>query len=330
MMIGVIVPVYNTQKYLAECIESILAQTYNEFRLILADDGSPDNAGEICDEYAKKDNRITVIHQENAGVTRARARGVEEANDCEWITFVDSDDKLKRDALSQYSALISEDTDIILNTSYSTEISDCTRISFDEIFNASKIPIEKFRGAMIMIEGGMPWGRLFRKHLITQYVFDIPRSIYYGEDAIMNLRIAFNTDKNVKIIETPLYFYRQENNGVCNNFIYTPEYEELLKEYTFNSIPSHEFHKFNNQFISRRLWVWKIRYNRSFRRPDWTDTEFQKNLINDIKKYNCQIPPFDWLLLIYTNPIIRITLITARKAKSLIHKIISGFKVVTL
>ena len=67
-LIGVIVPVYKTEKYVAECIESILAQTYRNFRLILVDDGSPDGAGSICDEYATKDQRITVIHQENAGV----------------------------------------------------------------------------------------------------------------------------------------------------------------------------------------------------------------------------------------------------------------------
>ena len=74
--IGIIVPVYKVEKYIAECIESILAQTYAHFHLILVDDGSPDNAGKICDEYAKKDSRITVIHQENAGVSHARAVGV--------------------------------------------------------------------------------------------------------------------------------------------------------------------------------------------------------------------------------------------------------------
>ena len=98
-LIGVIVPVYKVEKYIAECIESILAQTYTNFRLILVDDGTPDNAGKICDEYAKKDSRITVIHQENAGVTRARARGVEEANDCEFITFIDADDIIPEEAL---------------------------------------------------------------------------------------------------------------------------------------------------------------------------------------------------------------------------------------
>ena len=117
-MIGVIVPVYKVEKYIAECIESILAQTYTNFRLILVDDGSPDNAGKICDEYAKKDPRITVIHQENAGVTCARARGVEEAKDCEFITFVDSDDTISTDYLGQLYNTVNDEIDIVINENH--------------------------------------------------------------------------------------------------------------------------------------------------------------------------------------------------------------------
>ena len=111
--VGIIVPIYKVEKYIAECIESILAQTYKDFRLILVDDGSPDNAGKICDEYAKKDSRITVIHQENAGVTRARARGVEEAGDCEFITFVDGDDTIKNDALENLLKRMGQDAESV-------------------------------------------------------------------------------------------------------------------------------------------------------------------------------------------------------------------------
>ena len=125
-LIGVIVPVYKVEKYIAECIESILAQTYTKFRLILVDDGSPDNAGKICDEYAKKDPRITVIHQENAGVTCARARGVEEASDCEFITFVDGDDTIKKYALIDlYSLAINKSSDIVFSI-------------FDELYTPQK------------------------------------------------------------------------------------------------------------------------------------------------------------------------------------------------
>ena len=129
-LIGVIVPVYKVEKYIAECIDSILAQTYTNFRLILVDDGTPDNAGNICDEYAKKDSRITVIHQENKGVTRARARGVEETNDCEFITFVDSDDTIITTYLEILKNAINEDTDIVISD-FHTIFTENTEIPID-------------------------------------------------------------------------------------------------------------------------------------------------------------------------------------------------------
>ena len=89
--ISVIVPVYKTEKYLPECIESILAQTFPDFELILVDDGSPDNSGKICDDYATRDSRIRVFHKENGGVSSARNLGLDNARG-EWIAFVDSDD----------------------------------------------------------------------------------------------------------------------------------------------------------------------------------------------------------------------------------------------
>ena len=129
--IGVIVPVYKTEKYVAECIESILAQTYTNFRLILVDDGTPDGAGAICDEYATKDPRITVIHQENAGVTRARARGVEEAADCEWITFVDSDDSITNSALENLLKGLYNNSNIVI-IDFHKKYTNKTYISIEE------------------------------------------------------------------------------------------------------------------------------------------------------------------------------------------------------
>ena len=95
MLISVIVPVYKVEKYIHRCVDSILAQTFTDFELILVDDGSPDNCGMICDEYALKDNRIHVIHKENGGLSDARNAGIDwafEHSNSEWITFIDSDD----------------------------------------------------------------------------------------------------------------------------------------------------------------------------------------------------------------------------------------------
>lgn len=96
-MITVIVPVYKVEEYLDRCIKSILNQTYTDFELLLVDDGSPDNCGKMCDEYAEKDNRIFVIHQKNGGLSAARNTGLNwfyEQNRSDYITFVDSDDWL--------------------------------------------------------------------------------------------------------------------------------------------------------------------------------------------------------------------------------------------
>lgn len=316
-LIGVIVPVYKVEKYIAECIDSILAQTYTNFRLILVDDGSPDNAGKICDEYSKKDPRITVIHQENAGVTRARARGVEEAEDCEFITFVDGDDMLSPTALEEYQSLMTEDIDIVLNTTYYTEHEKTKEISPFYHFEGKRQNIRVFRSKMISTKGGMPWGRLFRKNIITTNTFDIPRDVYYGEDAIMNCRIAFNTEKDFAIIDKPLYFYRQENNGVCKNFSFNLTYEELLREHILKSIPKEELNGYYNDYIWRRIWIWKSLFNNSIKRPYCYNTSFHRTLIEDIKRGNYSIDHYDWLLLKYGHPTTRFAIILVRKIRNL-------------
>ena len=96
--ISIIVPVYKAEAYLHRCVDSLLAQTFTDFEVLLIDDGSPDCIGEICDAYAKKDARVRVFHQSNGGVSVARQRGVENAKG-EWITFVDADDCLPQKSL---------------------------------------------------------------------------------------------------------------------------------------------------------------------------------------------------------------------------------------
>lgn len=90
-LVSIIVPVYNVERYIDKCINSILEQTYPHIELLLIDDGSPDKSGAICDRYAQKDNRVRVFHKQNAGVSAARNTGINHAKG-EFITFVDSDD----------------------------------------------------------------------------------------------------------------------------------------------------------------------------------------------------------------------------------------------
>ncbi len=319
-LIGVIVPVYKVEKYIAECIESILAQTCTNFRLILVDDGTPDNAGKICDEYAKKDARITVIHQENAGVTRARARGVEEANDCEFIAFVDGDDVLAKTALEKLHEQMNDDTDIVISTAYHSDMETPLLTSFWTNENTT-MPIEEYRKKILSLKiGCMPWGKLFRRRIMSDFTFETPRNINYGEDAIMNLRIAFCTEKKTKTLKESLYFYRQHNASICNQFLYNAEYLEKLCCHLKESIPAKKMDKYMHSYIKCRIDLWRTLLNNRIKIDDWAEKNFHKELKQDIEKYNYKLPTFDRLLLKYSNPAIRFLIITVRKARNLLHR----------
>ena len=117
-LISVVVPVYNVEKYIDKCINSIINQTYKNLEIILVDDGSPDNCGNICDEYAKKDNRIIVIHKENGGLSDARNTGIEVSKG-KYITFIDSDDYISDNYVSfLYNLIIEYKADISIGKHY--------------------------------------------------------------------------------------------------------------------------------------------------------------------------------------------------------------------
>lgn len=122
--ISVIVPVYNTEKYLHRCVDSILAQTYTDFELLLIDDGSTDGSGAICDELAQKDSRVRVFHQENGGVTSARKLGVKKSRG-DYIYFVDSDDSIYNNALDVIYACMTDEYDLVVSNCIQDESITC-------------------------------------------------------------------------------------------------------------------------------------------------------------------------------------------------------------
>ena len=112
-LISVIVPIYNVEKYLDRCVESIINQTYKNLEIILVDDGSPDNCTQMCDDYAKKDSRIRVVHKENGGLSDARNAGMEVATG-EYVSFIDSDDYISLDFYETlFQTMIDNDSDIV-------------------------------------------------------------------------------------------------------------------------------------------------------------------------------------------------------------------------
>ena len=304
-LIGVIVPVYKVEKYIAECIESILAQTYTNFRLILVDDGTPDNAGKICDEYAKKDSRITVIHQENVGVTRARARGVKEAEDCEWITFVDSDDTITESFLESFYDATNNDVDIIINE----KNSGSTLILAEEYLRIILSVISCYYMA--------PWNKLFRRQLFTENVFDIPRDIIVGEDVIMNARLNFNNKKkHIAIINKDIYNYRQTCESAIHTHTTNPDYEDKFNNILIGSIPPSLIDEFKPYTINNRLKNFYSFWGYKYSVKDMKTHNFYQELKNDIKTYEYKLSVIDKIIFHYENPIIRFFAINTKKLRN--------------
>lgn len=173
--ISVIIPVYNTEKYLRRCIDSVLAQTYQDFELLLIDDGSEDSSGAICDEYAARDSRVKVFHKENGGVSSARNLGLDNARG-EWITFVDSDDYIEEKFLKSFEGNL--DADLVVGNMIICEDGKSRRDIGAHIVPGKYSPIQSvLKGNLTNHAFCAPWGKLFRKDCIGDLHFDVRMTI---------------------------------------------------------------------------------------------------------------------------------------------------------
>ena len=173
--ISVIVPVYNTEKYLRRCIDSVLAQTYADFELLLIDDGSKDKSGEICDEYAQKDARVRVFHMENGGVSSARNLGLDNARG-EWVAFVDSDDYIEENYLKSFEGNL--DADLVVGNMIICEAGKSPSDIDAHIVPGKYCPIQSvLKGNLTKTVFCAPWGKLFRNDGIRDLRFDVGMTI---------------------------------------------------------------------------------------------------------------------------------------------------------
>ena len=201
--ISVVVPIYNVEKYLNRCVDSILNQTFTDFELILVDDGSPDNCGKICDEYAEKDNRVRVIHKPNGGLSDARNAGIEWAlknSDSEWITFIDSDDWVHPDYLEfLLRAAVENNTSVSICGFVRTENkSDFPKYSFEsKVYSNEDFWIEKNVNAVVA------WGKLYKKKDFTEIRYPVGK---VHEDEFTTHKILFKY-YNIAFVNEELYYY---------------------------------------------------------------------------------------------------------------------------
>jgi len=241
-MISIIVPIYNTEKYLPQCIDSIIEQTYTDLEIILVDDGSIDDSGKICDEYALKDSRIKVIHKENNGLVSARQAGINVAAG-EYIGFVDSDDWIEQDMYQTlYDVTILEKADIVVEGAVDEFEGKCTA-------SLNQLPAGKYATSserrnlykkMICCKdffclGIQPylWNKLFCRKLVLQHMNKIPQSICVGEDAAAVYPMLAMAE-SVVILDTAHYHYcHRENSMMLGSRDEKQEYDNAILLYSF-------------------------------------------------------------------------------------------------
>lgn len=211
-LVSVIVPVYKVEEYLRECVDSIINQTYKNLEIILVDDGSPDKCGEICDEYARDDSRVTVYHKENGGLSDARNYGMSRAHG-EYITFVDSDDVIKENFVEALMRLIDKyDADIAMLPliNFSTSVAWKTEMTRDYCVSPHDAFIEILyqRGADVCA-----CSKIYRRDLWDGIQF--PKGMYYEDLAtihkliLRSVKIAYSNEK--------LYAYRMRQGSIMKS-----------------------------------------------------------------------------------------------------------------
>ncbi len=208
--VSIIVPVYNVERYLPRCIDSILLQSFIDFELILVDDGSPDRCGIICDEYAIKDDRIRVIHQENAKTSAARNTGLDVAQG-EWIAFVDADDWIHKDYLKILLTGALDDTDIVI-CGFLNMFNDMVKdsdFSGPEFRSASIEEVHKDYHARTHV-----WARLIRKSVIGELRYISGTEPI--EDICFN-ELLYQSNMKFRLTEAKLYYYYTRPGSVSNS-----------------------------------------------------------------------------------------------------------------
>lgn len=238
-MVSIIVPIYNSEKYLYDCIESLCSQSYNDIEIVLVNDGSSDSSGTICDDFAKKDSRIKVIHKQNVGVSGARNCGIDTATG-DYIMFCDSDDKVNSEWVDEL---------LLCAKTYPDRLPICGIVYFpicgdpeyrklpENLSGTEKYHLFELDGLIHMSYSYIvynPVNKIYRTDIIKQnnLLFDTNNSL--GEDAVFNMNYLYYLGGKTVYIDKILYSYRGGNpNSLCNvNYkAYAESYEKIYAAY---------------------------------------------------------------------------------------------------
>ena len=310
MKLSVIVPVYNSEKFLQRCINSILHQTYKDLELILIDDGSTDSSGSICDSFADIDSRVTVLHQKNSGVSEARNLGLNTAKG-DYITFVDSDDYIDS---NMYEKLISR----LLE--FNADISHCgyKRVNPEgiiqkEVHGTHKVLCQNsIEAANCFLQGkyfncGI-WNKLFKASLFENVRFNTNLKI--NEDVVVGF-LAFQNAKKIVFVDETYYCYVVHDESACNTI---DDKRKLLDEIEATRLMINEcMFEANQKVLKERLFDKKLKLYRWYiLHKTISDKSERKQLKSEIRNTKGNISSLDrrliinYYLLIYFYPIYKI------------------------
>lgn len=217
-LISVIVPVYNIEAYLSKCISSILQQTYRNIHIVLVDDGSTDNSGQICDDFAKRDDRIEVVHKENEGVVSARKAGLFAAKG-QFIGFVDGDDYIDRHMYGRMlDNLIYTKSDFVHTGYYKGQMTV-------SLLDDKVVDLQQNKGSLINhyilssnsqeYMSSSIWSKLFKANFLRECFMEIPDGFLMGED-LVNLILCILKGTKMSIMDSCYYYYRVRKTSIMH------------------------------------------------------------------------------------------------------------------
>ena len=267
--VSVVVPVYNVEKYIHKCLDSLVNQTLQDIEIILIDDESPDNCGKICDEYAKNDKRIKVIHKKNGGVSAARNDGIKHATS-DWIMFVDSDDWCEETMCEiAYENAIKNNVDVAIFNNYRNyeDYEKKEKIGLKETIFDEYNEIEKLQMSMLYdffikqvdsevkqyTDIGGPWSKIFKKELIEKNNIEFNLKVKGVFDDALFCIETMEYAKKVLFKDEFLYHYRILNDSITNKFKSDriQIYDTIYKEIELFMNKAHKKNNFKEAYYSR-------------------------------------------------------------------------------
>ena len=254
-LISIIVPIYNVEDYLRQCLDSILEQTLSHFEVILVNDGSPDSSGDICREYVEKDSRFHYFEKENGGLSDARNYGIERARG-EYLTFIDSDDYIDSLHLEYlYKTLINNDADISVSNymNYHTSIDTFYLHTFGDYYEKNYSSEELLDNLAILERNDLSfstiWGKLYKRSVFSFLRF--PKGVI-GEDVALIYKIYTQVQKIV-YFHKDTYIYRENGSGITKSKIYplvTAQLNHVAERLALLAIMGYDVTKHFDRYIT--------------------------------------------------------------------------------